>query len=131
MEKKKKIHVAVIDDDDSFGRAIGRRLGVAGFEASVFSSAEEFLKDIKSTTADCLVLDIQLGGMSGLELGRHLTVLGRTTPVVYVTAYDEPDTREEAQRVGCSAYLCKPVPGNLLVEAIKQTQGKQRQEIPG
>jgi FixJ family two-component response regulator len=113
-----KTRVAVVDDDDSFSRAIGRLLRAAGFEPLVHSSAEAFLQDTTHAAADCLVLDIHLGGMSGLDLRRHLTGLGRTTPVIFVTAHDEPKIREEARQVGCSAYLCKPVPGKLLLEAI-------------
>ena len=67
---------------------------------------------------DCLVLDIHLGGMSGLDLRRQLLGQGRTTPVIFVTGPDEPKIREEAESVGCLAYLRKPVPGKLLREAI-------------
>ena len=113
-----KTCVAVVDDDDSFSRAVGRLLRAAGFEALVYSSAEAFLRDTTHAAADCLVLDIHLGGASGLDLRRHLTSLGRTTPVIFVTGHDEPRIREEAERAGCLAYLCKPVPGKLLLDAI-------------
>jgi FixJ family two-component response regulator len=114
------IHVAVVDDDDSFGRAIGRLLRAAGLEPSVYSSAESFLEDPARAPADCLVLDIHLGGASGLDLRRHLTALGSAVPVIFVTAHDEPAIQEEARQVGCSAYLRKPVPGKLLLEAISK-----------
>jgi len=110
-------HVAVVDDDDSFLRAMERRLRAAGIQPVTYSSAEAFLRD-ENQTADCLVLDIHLGGMSGLDLRRRLASLGKDTPVIFVTAHDEPKIREEAQRLGCSAYLCKPVAGALLLEAI-------------
>jgi len=111
-------YVAVVDDDDSFLRAIGRLLRAAGFEQVGYSSAEAYLADTTHSAPDCLVLDIHLGGMSGLDLRRQLTALGRTTPVIFVTAHDEPEVGEAAQQVGCSAYLRKPVPGQLLLEAI-------------
>ena len=124
------IHVAVVDDDDSFGRALGRLLRAAGFEPVRYSSAEAFLEDTTHAPPDCLVLDIHLGGASGLDLRRHLTALGSAIPVIFVTAHDEPKIREEAQQVGCSAYLRKPVPGQLLIEAInkavKPGSGKSR-----
>jgi FixJ family two-component response regulator len=113
-----RIHVAVVDDDESFGRALGRLLRAAGFDPVRYASAEAFLEDTTHGAPDCLVLDIHLGGASGLELRRHLTAVGRTTPVIFVTAHDEPKIREEAREVGCSAYLRKPVPGQLLIEAI-------------
>ena len=110
----------MVDDDDSFGRAIGRLLRAAGFDPISYSSAEAFLEDTARPQPDCLVLDIHLGGASGLELRRHLTTLGSPIPVIFVTAHDEPKIREEAQEVGCSAYLRKPVPGQLLLEAISK-----------
>ena len=113
-----KIRVVLVDDDESFSRAIGRLLRAAGFEPSVYASAEAFLEDTTQAPADCLLLDIHMGGMSGLDLRRQLTVLGQTTPVIFVTAHDEPKTREEARQVGSSGYLCKPVPGRLLLETI-------------
>ncbi len=108
----------MVDDDDSFGRAIGRLLRAAGFEPVGYPSAEAFLEDTTRPPPDCLVLDIHLGGASGLELRRHLTTLGSPIPVIFVTAHDEPKVREEAEQVGCSAYLRKPVSGHLLIEAI-------------
>jgi FixJ family two-component response regulator len=118
--EKDRIHVAVVDDDESFGQAIGRLLRAARLQPSVYISAEAFLDDITQAAADCLVLDIHLGGMSGLDLRRQLITLGRTTPVIFVTAHDEPKVREEAEEVGCSAYFRKPVPGRLLLEAINK-----------
>jgi FixJ family two-component response regulator len=115
---QRKIHVAVVDDDDSFSRAIGRLLRAAGIESSAYSSAEAFLQDITHAPADCLVLDIQLGAMSGLDLRRRLTAQGTTTPVIFVTAHEEPEVHEEARQIGCSAYFHKPVSGKLLVAAI-------------
>jgi len=108
----------VVDDDESFARAIGRLLRAAGFGAVVYPSAEAFLQDFKAQPVNCLVLDIHLGGMSGFDLRRHLTAEARNTPVIFITAHDEPDVREEARRSGCAGYFRKPVPGRLLVEAI-------------
>ena len=113
-----KIYVAVVDDDASFSRAIGRLLRASGFDSSIYNTAEAFLQDTTHAPADCLVLDIQLAGVSGLDLRRRLTAQGTTTPVIFVTAHDEPEVREEARQIGCSAYFRKPVPGKLLLEAI-------------
>jgi FixJ family two-component response regulator len=113
-------HVAVVDDDDSFLRAIGRLLRASGFEPAAYPSAEAFLADTAHAAPDCAVLDIHLGGMSGLDLCRRLVALGRAIPVIFVTAHDEPKIREEAERAGCAAYLRKPVPGKLLIQAITE-----------
>ena len=72
----------------------------------------------RSRKPDCLVLDIQLGGMSGLELQQRLRKLGAPAPIIFVTAHDAPGVREEAERAGCSAYFLKPVHRKSLVEAI-------------
>ncbi len=112
------IYVAVVDDDEDFLRAITRLLRATGFEPIGYPSAETFLADSAHPAPDCAVLDIHLGGMSGLDLRRHLTRTGNSVPVIFVTAHDDARTREEAQQVGCSAYLRKPVPGKSLIEAI-------------
>jgi len=117
MSENKK-HVVVVDDDESFSRAIERLLRASGFESFVCTSAEAFLQDTTHPAPDCLVLDVHLPGMSGPDLCRRLTDLGKGTPVIFVTAHDEPEIREEACRVGCAAYFCKPVRGQLLLEAI-------------
>jgi FixJ family two-component response regulator len=124
--KVPKIDVAVVDDDHSFSRALERLLRATGFEPVVYSSAEAYLEDTVHPSPACIVLDIHLGGMSGLDLRRQLTALGKTMPVIFVTAHDEPEIQEKAEQIGCSAYLRKPVPGKLLVEAINAAVSSQR-----
>ena len=87
-------------------------------EVRTYPSAEAFLAPTPLPQADCLVLDIQLGGMSGLELQQRLRKLGAPAPIIFVTAHDAPGVREEAERAGCSAYFLKPVHRKSLVEAI-------------
>lgn len=120
-------HVAVVDDDSSFLRAIGRLLHAHGFEPAIYASAEAFLGDTSHPPPDCAVLDIHLGGMSGLDLCRQLTARGSTLPVIFVTAHDEPEIHGEAQKAGCLAYFRKPVPGKLLLEAINKALKLARQ----
>ena len=115
---KNKINVAVVDDDESFARALERLFRASGFEVRTYPSAEAFLAPTPLPQPDCLVLDIQLGGMSGLELQQRLRELGAPAPIIFVTAHDAPGVREEAERAGCSAYFLKPVPGKSLLEAI-------------
>jgi len=115
-----KIRVAVVDDDQSFARAIGRLLRAAGFATAVYPSAEAFLQSHAAGPANCLVLDIQLGGMSGLDLGRRLAGMGAKIPVIFVTALDDEGHGLEARRIGCLACLHKPVSGRLLVETIRR-----------
>lgn len=115
-----KTYVAVVDDDASFSKAICRLLRAAGFETILYSSAEAFLLPTPLPRPTCLVLDIQLGGMSGLELQQHLAVRNVAVPIIFVTAHDEPDARAQACAAGCAAYFRKPVPGEALLEAIRK-----------
>lgn len=115
-----RIKVAVVDDDESFASALERRFRLLGFEVSTYSSAEGFLASTALVRPDCLILDIRLGGMSGLDLQRRLGELGARTPIVFVTAYDSLAKRQEAQQAGCSAFFLKPVPTKLLLEAINK-----------
>lgn len=120
---KNKICVAVVDDNDSFARAIGRLLRASGFEINTYPSAEAFLSPTPLPPADCLVLDIQLGGMSGVELQQELRERGNVTPIIFVTAHDDPEVRDEAVRAGCVAYLRKPVACRALLEAVTKAIG--------
>jgi FixJ family two-component response regulator len=115
---RNRIYVAVVDDDDSFARALERLLRASGFEVHTFSSAEAFLAPTTFPPPDCLVLDIQLGGISGLDLLQRLRESGILTPVIFVTAHDVPEFREQARQAGCIAYLRKPVGKPALLEAI-------------
>jgi FixJ family two-component response regulator len=117
---KSKISIAVVDDDPSFASALERRFRASGLQVHTYPSAEAFLAPSPLPQPDCLVLDVQLGGMSGLELQRRLGERGTPAPIIFVTAHDTPAVREEAQRAGCSAYFSKPVRGELLIEAIHQ-----------
>jgi FixJ family two-component response regulator len=113
-----KINVAVVDDDESFACALGRLFRASGLGVHTYPSAEAFLAATTLPPADCLVLDIQLGGMSGLDLQRRLRERGARAPIIFVTAHDAPGVRQEAEQGGCAAYFLKPVPGKPLLAAI-------------
>ena len=115
-----KINVAVVDDDESFACALGRLFRASGFGVHTYPSAEAFLASTTCPPPECLVLDIHLGGMSGLDLQRRLHEVGDTAPIIFVTAHDAPGVREEAERGGCSAYFLKPVPRKSIIEAINK-----------
>jgi FixJ family two-component response regulator len=112
-------YVAVVDDDDSNCRSFSRLLRVAGFQAVSYASAEALLEDTKRPRFDCLVLDIRLGGMSGLDLSRRLAAVRDPTPVVFITAYDDPKVRAEALAAGCAGFFLKNEPGERVLEAIQ------------
>ena len=119
MPKRRKI-VAVVDDDPSMLNAAESLLDAQGFATMVFASAEEFLDRGAATQVDCLLLDIHLGGMSGIELRRRLKDLGSTLPVIFMTALEDESVRKQALKAGCVAFLRKPFQARQLLEAIKK-----------
>lgn len=99
--------------------ALSRLLRASSYHVRTYASAELLLADPAHANADFLVVDVQLGGMSGFDLRERLAKEGRLPPTAFITAHDEPDTREKAWRGGCVAYLRKPFPGKSLLEAIR------------
>ena len=112
--------IIVVDDDMSMSQAIERLLAAAGCKARIFASAEDLLQSSSSAGAAVLILDIQLPGMSGLDLCRRLLAAGEVPPVIFITGKDRPGTRDEALRSGAVAYLTKPFAGQELIRAIRQ-----------
>ena len=119
------ITVAVVDDDPSMLKGVERLLNAHGFGTAVFTSAEDFLDRGDQSKINCLVLDVHLGGMSGIELRRELQAAGSALPVVFVTGVDDEVTRATALREGCIAFLRKPFPGNLLIEAVERATPRE------
>ncbi|MFW8584238.1 response regulator transcription factor [Rhizobium beringeri] len=115
--------VAVVDDDASLRRSLGRLLNAYGFQAEEYTSAEDFLARDPNTAIDCLVLDIDLGGMSGIDLQRRLKAEGTSLPVIFITALETASAKAEAEKVGCVAYLQKQFPGGALIAAINKALG--------
>jgi FixJ family two-component response regulator len=116
--------VYVIDDDDSIRRALKRLLGSVGYHAITFESAEEFLKFPPGPGKGCIVLDIRLPKMTGLELQESLASRGSTYPVIFMTAHDNPRWQERAKKAGVVAYLKKPFPEQSLLDAIRLACGQ-------
>jgi FixJ family two-component response regulator len=109
--------IGIVEDDASMLRATEALLDAHGFTTLAFSSAEDFLMRGAASQFDCLVLDIHLGGMSGIELHHRLQALGRGCPVIFVTAIENEGVWRQALQTGV-ACLRKPVPAGQLVEAI-------------
>ena len=117
MSKPLKM-IGIVEDDASMLGATEALLDAHGFATLTFSSAEEFLTRGIASQFDCLVLDIHLGGMSGIELHGRLKALGRDCPVIFVTAIENEGVWRQALQTGCVACLRKPVPAGQLIEAI-------------
>ena len=101
-------------------QSIERLLKAYKFATATFSSAEAFLDEAASSVVQCLVLDIDLGGMSGIELRQRLTASGSNLPVIFISAVDDEMIRDMAMKSGCVAYLRKPFLGSALIGAINE-----------
>lgn len=123
MGTSKNTYVAVVDDDESICRSMSRLLRAARFQSVNYASAEAFLEDTKHPKFDCLVLDIQLGGMSGMELARRLNAVKNATPVIFITAHDDPGVRAQAEEIGCAGYFRKTECGADVLDAIRRAVG--------
>lgn len=100
---KKPRLIAIVDDEKAVCRAIRRLVLSAGLEPEIFSSAKEFLRCSRERRPDCLILDIRLPGMSGLELQRCLTATGHVFPIIFVTAGDKVESRSQTLEGGAHA----------------------------
>lgn len=112
--------VAIVDDDESVRRAIKRLLRSAGLASETFKSGDEFLEmfdSIPSYRPACIVLDVQMPGLNGLEIQRRLGA--SAIPVIFITAHDEAGVREQALAAGAAAYLRKPFNDEVLIEAVR------------
>jgi FixJ family two-component response regulator len=110
--------VIVVDDDAGFLKGVARLLESHRIYSRTFASAEALLESDSVQTATCLLLDVHLGGISGLELRRRLAASGSKCPVIFMTANDDETTRNKAMDAGCIAYLRKPFAGHVLLDAI-------------
>jgi FixJ family two-component response regulator len=117
--------VSIVDDDASVRRGLARLLRSAGLQTVLYASAAEFLGTGPPWGPACAILDIHLGGMSGLELFAQLRASGSDLPVIIITAHDDPTSREESRRLGCVAYVRKPFEASeLLGEVFAALGGK-------
>jgi len=117
--------IGVVDDDASILRALRRLLAAAGFDVHTFGSGEELLAANSLDTIDCLVLDIQLAGLSGFDVRERLAESRFALPIVFITAHDDAATRERAQQVPSSQYLRKPFDEQDLLLAIRRALGRR------
>src|SRR3954452_13740061 len=108
---KQDRNIVLVEDDPGMNQAIKRLLDAAGFRAVTFFSAEALLQAGAASKAACLVLDINLPGLSGLELHRRLAMSCTPPPVIFITAYEEETGRRDAIQAGAAAYLTKPFSG--------------------
>jgi FixJ family two-component response regulator len=111
--------VAIVDDDDSMRNALGGLLKAVGFPAREFTSAEEFLRSGQLHQTACLIADIRMPGMSGLELQAKLNAERCRIPIIFITAHGDAKLRMQALRAGAVEFLSKPFDEEVLLESVR------------
>jgi FixJ family two-component response regulator len=111
--------VAVVDDDEAVRAALDNLLQSLGLEVATFASAEAFLASPVCTTAACLIADVQMPGMSGLDMQRHLLGAGNRVPVILMTAFPQDHVRRRATADGALGFLAKPFESRALIDCIE------------
>jgi len=116
--------ISVVDDDASVRRTTTLLIESFGFHAAGFESAAFFLKSRLLHETCCLIIDVQMPGMNGLELQSHLAAAGYKIPIIFITAYDKEASRQQALQGGAVAFLRKPFSDELLLQAIRAALGR-------
>ena len=123
-ERRAKI-VAVVEDDASYRLALQRLLKSAGFSVQLFESAEEFLDSGQQHETGCLIADIRMPGMSGLDLQARLTADRCPIPIIFITAHGDEQMRLQAMRGGAVKFLGKPFDCEILLESVREALGNE------
>lgn len=122
LDKSKPL-IVIVDDDESVCRAIRRLVRSVAMDAETFSSGQSFLdllEAMPSFQPDCLILDVQMPGMNGLDVQEQLVKRGKTVPVIFITAHDEVGVREKALAAGATAFIRKPFNDELLIKTMRE-----------
>jgi FixJ family two-component response regulator len=110
--------ISIVDDDESVRQALKSLIDSIGFRAEVFGSGEEFLNSAYVLQTDCLIADVRMAGMNGLELQERLNASGSPIPIVFISAHDDKDARVRGLRAGAIAFLQKPFSEDSLLGAL-------------
>jgi FixJ family two-component response regulator len=116
--------IAIVDDDPSVLKALARLLRTRAIEARTYASAQDFLASLPDGLPECLILDLQMPEMNGLELQRHLNRAEIQIPTIVITAHGENDMRELCEAAGAETYLQKPLQDTILLGAIDDVRAK-------
>ena len=121
IKHSSKNYIAIVEDDESLCRSLARLLQASGYQPVTYHSAEVFLGDAKQPVIGCLIVDIQLGGMSGLELGERLARDGSNIPLIFLTAHENWETLKQSIRTPHVAFLLKTDSGETVINAIESS----------
>jgi FixJ family two-component response regulator len=123
--------IAIVDDDEPVRRAMARLLGAYSFHVQTYPSGRAFLDSLKSGVPACLIVDLQMNDVTGLELLHHLAGTGLRIPTIVATADDEPGIRHRCKLAGAVAFLVKPVMSDPLLKAIKAAMATSNRMASG
>jgi FixJ family two-component response regulator len=112
--------IAVVDDDEAIREAIQSLIRSVGLRVAVFASAEDFLNSDQLQATDCLIVDVRMPRMSGIELQRQLTSANHPMPIIFITAHGDAETRARALRAGAVAFLDKPFSDEVLLRYVQE-----------
>ena len=115
--------VLVVDDDASVRKSVQRLLCFVGYTVQSFASGEELFSDDPFEGRCCLVLDVQMPGMSGLDVQHRLATSGRNVPIIFITAHADVPVRDRAMQAGATAFLIKPFHDQMLFDAVEAVLG--------
>lgn len=118
--------IAIVDDDEALREALGSIMKAAGYSTATFASAEEFLDSASRKDTACLILDVRLLGMSGIELQRRLAEANSDLPIIFVTAHGDAALRDQVMKAGAAGFLNKPVRSEALLKEIHAALEKPR-----
>jgi FixJ family two-component response regulator len=129
MNSETRSLVSIVDDDPSVRKSLGRLIESFGLRAETFASTEDYLSAREHEPGNCLILDVHLEGMSGIELQAKLRQSGGTVPIIFITAHDVGEYKKLAMERGAIAFLEKPFGDDVLMEAVRRAIETQRREI--
>jgi FixJ family two-component response regulator len=115
--------IGVVDDEPGLSKALARLLRVHGYRVELFASSADVLKGAKASKAACLLVDLQIGEMSGLDLARDLSRAGFKFAIIFMSASDDDSLRKQCIDFGCAGYLRKPFLERQLIEAVARAIG--------
>jgi FixJ family two-component response regulator len=122
--------ITIVDDDESIREATKGLVRSLGYQAATFASAEEFLQSGSVDNTSCLITDVQMPGLSGIDLQRRLVEQGVHMPTIFITAFPEEGTRARAMTSGAAGYLGKPFSEESLLKCLDTALGGSGKKLP-